>query len=183
MTYPFKNSPISNAKGARTRQKKVSNTKVLPKIKNAPAALQKLSITNGDNWVELMLPLITVSEANGGPKKTFVRDGKTHYKGEHWTDKNTRHKKQKGLVFLTLKRFTKILTLPCLITLTRYAPTKLDRFDNLPMSLKWILDATCAVITGDYRPGRADDNELIDVKYSQVVSQEYGVKIHIAPQD
>lgn len=133
----------------------------------------------GEDWVIIMLPVVTVSEANGGPKKTIKRGGKTFYKGEHWTDKHKRHKKQKGLVGLMLRKFSKYLKIPCLITLTRYAPCKLDRFDNLPMSMKWILDAVCEIITGDYRPGRADDNEEIDVKYKQVISKEYGVKILI----
>ncbi len=45
--------------------------------------------------------------------------------------------------------------------------------------MKYILDAVCAVITNDYRPGRADSCEQIDVKYDQVVSQKYGVLVEI----
>lgn len=71
------------------------------------------------------------------------------------------------------------LKLPCRIEFTRYAPKKLDRFDNLPMSLKYILDACCEVITGDLRPGRADDTEEIDVVYKQEISKEYALKIII----
>lgn len=64
--------------------------------------------------------------------------------------------------------------------MTRHAPKKLDRHDNLPMSLKYILDACCAVITNDYRPGRADDDENIQVTYNQVISKQYAVKIHFS---
>jgi hypothetical protein len=141
----------------------------------------------GENWVEIKLPLVTVSEANGGAKKRVkrVKNKVTTKvtKSEHWTDKHARHKRQKGAVALLLKPLRSHLKLPCHITLTRYAPSKLDRFDNLPMSMKWILDACCEIITGDYRPGRADDTEEIDVKYKQVESIEYGVKIRIDMKD
>lgn len=161
------------------RQKGVGNTNTPTQPLNASDEPLKLSAEKGENCVIVTLPIVTVSEANGGPKKTVKRNGKTYYKGEHWTDKHKRHKKQKGLVGMMLRKYSKDLKLPCLITLTRYAPSKLDRFDNLPMSMKWILDAVCEIITGDYRPGRADDNEEIDVKYKQITSKEYGVKIVI----
>lgn len=161
------------------RQSDEGNTNIPTNKKNATEAKLKLLAESGENWVEIIIPVVTVSEANGGPKKTFRRQGKTYYKGEHWTDKHKRHKKQKGTVFMMLRKFSNHIRLPCVITLTRYAPTKLDRFDNLPMSLKWILDACCAVATGDYRPGRADDSEEIDVIYKQVMHSEYWVKIRI----
>ncbi len=132
----------------------------------------------GDGFVEILLPLLTVSEANG-VKKPYVRNGKKYYKGEHWREKYQRHKAQKLAVIYSLKPFREYLSIPCKITLTRYAPNKLDRHDNLPMSMKWILDACCEVITGDYRSGRADASEEIDVVYHQIVSDEYGVKINI----
>lgn len=136
-----------------------------------------------DKFIEAMIPILTVSEANGGVKKTFLKNGKKIYKSEHWRDKHKRHKIQKSAVILMLNPFKHLFTLPCTITLTRYAPNKLDRHDNLPMALKWVLDACCSVITGDYRAGRADSCEEIDVIYKQVVSHEYGVKIHISLSD
>ncbi len=141
----------------------------------------KLFSHSGHDWVEITLPIMTVSEANGGRKKVVVRNGKRTAKREHWTDANKRHKQQKGMVRMMLGKYKKMLHLPCEIIITRYAPKKLDRFDNLPMSMKWILDAVCEVITGDYRPGRADDDkeEEIEVRYKQIVSEHYGVKIHI----
>ena len=140
---------------------------------------------SGDNWVEITLPIKTFSEANGGAKKSFKFKGQSWTKSEHWTDRYKRHKRQKGMVGLTLRPFKNQLKIPCVITLTRFAPRKLDKFDNLPMSFKWILDAICEVITGDYRPGRADDTieDDIDVIYKQVISKEYAVKIRIQMQN
>lgn len=160
-------------------QKDKGNTNTPINKENITEAKLKLSCESGENWVEIVIPVTTVSEANGGPKKTFRKNGKTYYKGEHWTDKHKRHKKQKGIVFMTLRKYSQKIRLPCVITLTRYAPTKLDKHDNLPMSLKWVLDACCAVATGDYRPGRADDSDEIDVLYRQVMHPEYWVKIRI----
>ena len=149
--------------------------------KNTTEVPLKLFSTSGHDWVEITMPIMTVSEANGGRKKVVVRNGKRTAKREHWTDANKRHKQQKGVVRMMLGKHKKMLSVPCEITITRYAPKKLDRFDNLPMSMKWILDAVCEVITGDYRPGRADDDksEEIEVRYKQIVSAHYGVKIHI----
>lgn len=124
----------------------------------------KLSFTSGPNWVEIILPIRTVSEANCT---------------QHWRLKHKRHKKQKRLVYLMLRPKRNLLKLPCHITLTRYAPRKLDKHDNLPMSLKWLTDSCCEILTGDYRPGRADDNEGIKVTYDQVLSKQYAVKISL----
>lgn len=146
---------------------------------NAANDLLKMNSTIGQDWVELTLPILTVSEANGGRKKKIRRGDKIVYKNEHWTDAHKRHKKQKGMVALMLRKHRNMLKLPCHITFTRYAPDKLDRLDNLPMAFKWILDAVCEIITGDYRPGRADDTEEIDATFKQVHCQEYGVKILI----
>lgn len=116
----------------------------------------------GTDWVEITLPIRTVSEMNCT---------------EHWTKKHKRHSIQQRTVALVLKPVRCHLKLPCHILLTRYAPRKLDKHDNLPISLKYILDACCAIITGDYRPGRADDDERISISYDQVQCSEYGVKV------
>jgi hypothetical protein len=140
--------------------------------------------TNKDKIVEIFIPVITVSEANGGRKKKVKSVDKNgnvlyRYQSEHWSEKATRHKRQKTLIHYMLNPHKSKLKLPCRIEFTRYAPKKLDRFDNLPMSLKYILDACCEVITGDLRPGRADDTEEIDVVYKQEISKEYALKIII----
>lgn len=136
-------------------------------------------LEKGENWLKAMLPIFTASEANGGVKKSYKQNGKICYKNEHWTEKHRRTQLQKGTVMLTLRPHRDSFSLPCEIKLTRYAPRKLDKFDNLPMSLKYVLDAVCAVITGDYRPGRADSSEQIEVKYDQVISKQYGVLIEV----
>ena len=89
------------------------------------------------------------------------------------------HRLQKGSVALLLRPMRHGLRMPCHITLTRYAPRKLDRFDNLPMSMKYILDSICEIITNDFTPGRADSHEGLQVSYDQVTSKEYGVKVRI----
>ena len=157
-----------------------SNVSIPVDRESSAEGFKMSSSTNGADWVLATLPLRTVSEANGGLKKSFKRGGKTCYKAEHWTDKHERHQRQKGMVRLVLQKHAGIIKLPCLVTLTRYAPDRLDKHDNLPMSLKWVLDAVCAVITGDYRPGRADDDDRIDVRYSQITSKQYGVRILIS---
>ncbi len=133
----------------------------------------------GDDWLEIYAPIFTASEANGGVKKSFVRNGKTCYKSEHWTEKQRRHRLQKGTIALLLRPIISHIKMPCLVKLTRYAPRKLDKFDNLPMSMKYILDSVCEMITKDMRPGRADSHEGLEVQYDQIVSSEYGVKIRI----
>lgn len=114
--------------------------------------------------VELTLPLRTVSEAN-----CF----------EPWQKKHKRHKAQKKAVFFAILEHKHLIRLPCQITFIRYAPKFLDKHDNLPISQKFICDQVCAEITGEHRAGRADDNELIEIKYDQVKSKQYGVKIVI----
>lgn len=114
--------------------------------------------------VELILPLRTVSEAN-----CF----------EPWQKKHKRHKAQKKAAFFAILEFKHLIKLPCRLTYVRYAPKLLDKHDNLPISMKYLNDQICAEITNDHRPGRADDNELIEIKYDQVKSKVYGVKIII----
>lgn len=113
------------------------------------------------------LPIRTKSEAN-----CF----------EPWRVKYLRHKKQQQLVAFVLRPLRDKLQLPCQIILTRYAPTLLDKFDNLPMSFKYIVDAVCAIITGNYVAGKADSDERISISCDQVKSKDYGIKIEIIYQ-
>lgn len=139
------------------------NIKVAVNEKKAPQSPKLLSSSFGPDWLEIYLPIRTISEANPT---------------EHWRVRHKRHKSQKSMVALILRPHCDKLKLPCHIKLTRFAPRNLDRHDNLPMSMKYILDTCCAYITGDHRPGRADDDERITVSYDQVFSSTYGVKIH-----
>lgn len=117
-----------------------------------------------ENTVQLNLPLRTVSEAN-----CF----------EHWTMKHKRHVLQKKTVALALNQVKCHVRLPCHIKLTRYAPESLDEFENLPMSFKYIVDACCAIVTGDFIPGRADRDKRITLSCNQIKSDGYGIKILI----
>lgn len=113
--------------------------------------------------VVITLPIKTISELNCS---------------EHWTQKHKRHKSQKRTVELILNPVRINIQLPCHIHLIRYAPGKLNRHDNLPASMKYIVDACCAIITGDFRPGRADDDEeRISISYDQIKSSQYAVKV------
>jgi hypothetical protein len=114
--------------------------------------------------VVIDLPLQTKSEAN-----CF----------EPWQVKHGRHKQQQRLVALAMNPLRDKIQLPCKVILTRFAPDELDAFENLPMSFKYIVDAICAIITGDYRPGRADSDKRISLACGQVQSKEYGIRIEI----
>ena len=162
-------SKTKNGKSKKTQSKSpITKCQATPKPvliqANARSSPFKMDVSKGHDWIELHLPIMTVSEANIS---------------EHWTKKAKRHKTQKASVRYLLTPHASSLRLPCEIYLTRYAPRKLDRHDNLPISMKYILDAVCEVITGDYRAGRADDSEEINVTYSQVPSSSYGIRIRI----
>lgn len=175
----FENGLISNDKAPTSSQNRLGNTQVQPKDKNSTLSLKSGFKILSPEVIEVLLPIVTVSEANGGAKKAVKRSGKTVYKSEHWSERATRHKRQKGTIYLFLRPHQHLLKLPCHIILTRYAPRKLDKFDNLPGSLKWIVDALCELITGDTRPGRADDNDDISITCNQVISKEYFINIRI----
>jgi len=121
-----------------------------------------VDISNGS--VEIALPIRTVSEANNF---------------DSWKKKHKRHTIQKNTVALALNPIKNVIKLPCSIKLTRFAPGTLDKFENLPMSFKYIVDACCAIITGDHRAGRADSDERISLSCDQVKSEGYGIKILI----
>jgi hypothetical protein len=81
--------------------------------------------------------------------------------------KNARHSKQKWHVRTAFKNNNLNFKLPVEVTLTRISSRKLDEHDNLRMSMKWIADQIAAELTGDRRPGRADDSKEISWKYDQ----------------
>jgi len=112
------------------------------------------------------MPIKTTSEANSR---------------EHWHKKAQRHSMQK----MAVKSFMNVdrpdIRSPCLIKLTRIAPRKLDRYENLPMSMKYILDQICDYIHPGKAAGRADDDPNIHVEYSQEkgLPKEYAIRIEI----
>lgn len=127
------------------------------------------------NRVEFFVPIITKSESNTIAVKK--KNGK--YTTEHWTAKHKRHKKQKNAIFWAFLEVKPFVKLPCKIKYIRYAPRELDVFGNLPTSMKYVHDALCEELTGDYRPGRADSDPRITASCDQIKSKVYGVKIII----
>lgn len=142
-----------------SKEKKELKTKI-----NEICDLPEMGWKLQENVLDITLPIKTISEAN------------CH---EHWTKRHRRHKKQKNILFWYLLECKKLVKFPCTITFIRYAPKFLDAHDNLPMSMKWLCDQLCAEITGDLRPGRADDFEGIKIQYDQVKCKKYAVKIII----
>ena len=128
----------------------MGNTNVADKRKKTTRAKLSMKSEVCEGKVILTLPLQTKSEAN-----CF----------EHWTKKHQRHKNQQRLVALALRPLRDKIKLPCNILFTRLAPNKLDKHDNLPMSFKYIVDACCAIITGNYKAGKADSDERISIAY------------------
>jgi hypothetical protein len=156
------NASNSNGNGARKKQKRSSNGMLASNEKKSTEAILSLSSEIGQGFVSLTLPIRTVSELNSS---------------DHWTKKHKRHKNQQKIVALALNPVKHHIPIPCNIHLVRYAPGKLNKHDNLPASMKYIVDSCCAIITGDFRPGRADDDERITFTYDQVKHESYGVKI------
>lgn len=112
------------------------------------------------------LPIKTASEANSS---------------EHWTVKAKRHKLQKRWVKTFFLRERPQISLPARVVLTRVAPRQLDSQDNLPASLKYVVDAIAEQLTGNFVPGRADSDKRMSWEYKQQKGKphEYAVKIEI----
>lgn len=154
--------PHSLPPSSSQKPKKVKRPK-LDKI-IVPEASNQFSSKLTDRGVEIYLPIRTVSEAN-----CF----------EPWQKKHKRHKAQKRAVMFAMIPLKKHLVLPCTIRITRYAPKMLDAHDNLRMSVKYLIDAVASEVTGDFRPGLADNNPGLTFEYAQEKSKGYAVKIEI----
>lgn len=149
-------------KKVRTRKAKVKENEAI--LKPLKQVFEFGSKIDNERRVILSLPLKTVSEANCT---------------QPWRTRHKRHKAQKNAVFFAFLEVKHLVKLPCTLTFVRHAPKFLDKHDNLPMSQKWLCDALCAEITGEYRPGLADNSDEIEIKYDQIKSSVYGVKIII----
>lgn len=126
------------------------------------------------------LPIKTVSEGNG-VKRAVKRNGKTVYKMEHWSAGAKRHRMQKEAIRLSLVNRVTPDMLPCTIKLTRIAPRKLDKFENLPMSLKYVNDAICELLIPNKAIGQADSDKRIQTICDQKKGGvgEYAIEIEI----
>lgn len=168
--FPFElacdngNGSISIRKGPRIERNGSIDTKVAVGRKKRTVAKISMKSEVYERRVIVDLPLQTKSEAN-----CF----------EPWQVKHARHKDQQRLVALGLNPLRDKIKLPCKIMLTRFAPDELDKFDNLPMSFKYIVDAICAIITGEYRAGKADSDKRISISCDQIESKAYGIRIEI----
>lgn len=102
----------------------------------------------------------------------------------HW-QRGARNKVQKQNVKAYFLKERPQIELPCIIRLTRIAPRKLDEHDNLPYSMKWIVDSLADCIFPGQRAGRADDSKEIKWVYSQEKGnpKEYGLKVEIMVDD
>ena len=127
---------------------------------------KKMNSENMNNSYSRKLLMETISEGNSS---------------EYHYEKARRHKYQKEKIFWLWKIEKPIIALPCHVILTRISPRKLDEGDNLPYSLKWIRDAVSECLTGNFKPGRSDNDERISWEYKQEKGdvREYAIKIEI----
>ncbi len=134
--------------------------------------------------LKIKIPIKTVSEANKATKRYKI-GSITKYKAEHWTETAKRHRLQKSAVRVYLNGKIDESWLPCLVTITRIAPRKLDHRDNLPMSQKWICDAICELLIPGKATGHADSDNRIQVKYEQIkgIPKEYAIEVEIRKND
>jgi len=100
---------------------------------------------------------------------------------ESYWSKSKRHQRQKKMVKAYLLQERPIIGLPVYIHLTRIAPRFFDAHDNLPSSMKWIVDAIAEYIIPGKKPGRADDSKEINWIYNQEKGKpkEYSLRIEI----
>ena len=119
----------------------------------------------------IKLPIKTVSEAN--------------LSREHWTKKHKRHKAQKEAIKLACSHLITPDLLPCTIKLTRIAPRKLDQWENLPCSFKFILDSLASFLVPNKAFGQADSDSRIQVRYDQIkgIPHEYAIEIEVTKND
>ena len=114
------------------------------------------------------IPIRTYSEANN-------RD--------HWIIRYKRHKQQQKVIDEYFKDETTTIDLPIHIKLTRYAPRSLDKWDNLPMAFKYIVDAICNNIIPGKAAGRADDDPRISIEYDQKKAFGYQICVEFYSPD
>ena len=114
------------------------------------------------------IPVKTVSESN---------------RSEHWAKKAKRHKLQKRWVKATWPHAMPPLDPEATYTIciTRIAPRVLDLHDNLPSSVKWILDGICDNLYPGLAIGQADSAKNLKWAYYQIKRnpKEYAVQVQI----
>ena len=126
-----------------------------------------MKTSHSDIQYEFIVPIKTVPESNRS--------------GEHYITKSKRHRTQKLHMWAVLHDKHMDIQLPCRIKLTRIAPRKLDKADNLPTSMKWLIDEICDYIFPGQAVGRADDTDQVDFIFDQEKGnpKEYAVRVTI----
>lgn len=100
---------------------------------------------------------------------------------DHWSQKKRRSDVVKFKTKIALLEANAwMVQLPCEVTLTRIAPRNLDD-DNLRTAFKNARDTCAAILTGDLRPGRADNDSRITWHYAQRkgLPKEYAFEMDI----
>lgn len=121
-------------------------------------------------WEALIDPLLTTPESNSR---------------EHWHKKAKRHTAQRAAVKAAWKANPAAITSPesktLLLYILRIAPRKLDKADNLPCSLKSIVDEICNCLMPGLADGQADGKLKLKIAYAQAKGnpRQYAVKIKI----
>ncbi len=102
-------------------------------------------------------------------------------KKDYWKLKKVRADVLKFMTRVELNRIKEPIQLPCIITLTRISPRKLDD-DNLAYAFKSVRDMIAAFIFDDYRMGRRDNDPRIKWLYDQKKGEvgEYAFEIEIS---
>lgn len=96
---------------------------------------------------------------------------------EHWAVKNKRKKGQQEQVALAMLDALngRKIQVPCVVTLTRIGPRKLDAGDNLSSAFKGIRDQIARQLGVD------DGGDQVEFRYEQMAVgvRDYAVKIEI----
>lgn len=122
------------------------------------------------HWECFIDPLLTTPESNSR---------------EHWHKKATRHTKQRDAIKTVWKAtgsaIPNIQNVPIILYICRVAPRRLDHSDNLPCSLKSLVDEICNCLLPGYADGRADGLLKIKIAYAQAkgLPRQYAIKIKI----
>lgn len=144
-----------------------SRKQPLAKSKRLPKALSFLEkcVVSGVGSLDVVLPIKVSNEGNCN---------------EAWRTKHARHKLQKFHVRVELQGLIGKVRLPCIVSLTRYAPRLLDGHDGLPFSFKWIVDTIADLLIPGLRPGMADSDPRITWQFYQQKSKAYGLRVTFA---
>jgi hypothetical protein len=145
-----------------------SNIMVAPpkkkSIQRKPKRFVILHIESEPSRITAILPIDTRSEANSN---------------ESWQSKHKRHKSQKAQLRFYMQKITSDnIKLPCHVYFYRLSSRGIDD-DNNVSAFKYLRDGLAAMITGDERPGRADNDSRITWHYGQEKCKEQGIKIVI----